>query len=79
MNIETTLLEIKKLQPEERLALATDIWNSIAEENILPVSSYEKDILDKRIERHNSFPDEVTDWKTMKQGLLNEVQSKSSL
>ncbi|MCL4472098.1 MAG: addiction module protein, partial [Gammaproteobacteria bacterium] len=61
-------LGIDRLPVDERIALAQDIWDSVAQEaGLLPIQAQEQAELERRLKEDNASPDEVTDWNAIKQ------------
>jgi putative addiction module component (TIGR02574 family) len=54
--------EIKTLSIEEKIALAEELWESIENERKGHLSDEQKELLDKRLERHDSNPDAARPW-----------------
>ncbi len=60
-------LDIDRLSVEERLALAEDIWDSIAVEgSALPPTEAQRNELDRRIDEHEANPENVVPWEDIK-------------
>ena len=59
--------DIKALDITERIKLVEDIWDSIAkEQHNVVLSTYEKQVLDKRLKRHKQSPNEFISWNDIK-------------
>ncbi|MFC1508627.1 addiction module protein [Candidatus Omnitrophota bacterium] len=59
--------EIKRLNVTERISLAEEIWDSIAEnQEPIPVTQAQKDELDKRLESFSSSPETGSSWQDVK-------------
>lgn len=58
---------IKKLSVSERILLAEDIWDSIAEENkTFELTSAQKEELDKRLEALKQNPNTGRSWEEIR-------------
>ena len=67
MNIAATLNEITALSVEDRILLVQAIWDSIAAEQVYPdLTEAQKHELDRRIDSHDSDPDNVLTWEDIK-------------
>ena len=61
-------LGIDRLPVDERIALARDIWDSVAREaGLLPLQTQEQAELERRLREDDAAPDAVTDWSAIKQ------------
>ena len=59
--------EIKRLDVAERISLVEEIWDSIAENHeLIPVTQYQKDELDRRLESYNRSPEVGSTWQDVK-------------
>jgi putative addiction module component (TIGR02574 family) len=59
--------EIKKLSRDERIALAQDIWDTVAEDNEpTPLSRSQMTELKRRMAAHKKNPDESIPWEVVK-------------
>ena len=55
--------DILNLSVSERIQLAEDIWDSVAEvPQSVPLTEYEKAELDRRLEAYHKNPDEGSPW-----------------
>jgi putative addiction module component (TIGR02574 family) len=60
-------LGIDQLSPEDRLALAEAIWESVAREmEPASLSEEQRTELERRLEDSNARPDAVTPWEVIK-------------
>jgi len=60
-------LGIDSMSVEDRIALAQEIWDSVAiEAGLLPPSEREKTELDRRLADDDARPGETVDWETIK-------------
>lgn len=57
--------EILALSPEEKIALAEELWSSV-EENLRPITSDEIAFAEERLKMHESNPDESVSLKSFK-------------
>ena len=59
--------EIKRIDVAERISLAEEIWDSIADnQEPIPVRMAQKDELDKRLESFSRSPEEGSSWAEVK-------------
>ena len=60
-------LGIDKLDVSDRLALVEEIWASIvADTDAFPLTSEQREELDRRVADDNSFPNDVIPWSEVK-------------
>jgi putative addiction module component (TIGR02574 family) len=72
MNADPNHAELFKLPPNERLALAEQLWESVAaERENEPVPESVLTILRERIARYEANPDDVIPWDDVKRKLRN--------
>ena len=65
--------ETLKYDISERIIMVEDIWDSIASiPNALPVTEAQKQELDKRLTAYRASPDTGTQWKTVKQRIMDK-------
>jgi len=63
------LRDILELSDEERIAVAQEIWDSVAEDpNSIPLTPEQRAELERRLNEHNESTDDVVSW--------DDVQSK---
>ncbi len=74
MDIAAKLNEITALSVEDRILLVQAIWDSIAAEQAYPdLTETQKHELDRRIESHNTDPDNVLTWEEMKASVRKQA------
>lgn len=74
MDIAAKLNEITALSVEDRILLVQAIWDSIAAEQAYPdLPETQKHELDRRIESHNTDPDNVLTWEEMKASVRKQA------
>lgn len=74
MDIAATLSEIKSLSLEERIHLVQAIWDSIAAEQVHPdLTDAQKQELDRRIDAHETDPQNVMTWDEVKAAIREEA------
>ncbi len=67
---QLTVTEIKRLSVAERILLAQDIWDSIAEQQeSLSMTDAQREELDRRIDAYRLSPAEGASWKEIKKRL----------
>jgi putative addiction module component (TIGR02574 family) len=62
--------ELMKLTPQERLDLVEDLWDSIAQDDMPPLTSEQKEELDRRYAEHLRDPGSASNWEDVKTRLL---------
>lgn len=68
-------LGIDRMSVEDRIALATAIWESIAAEPHPPLlTEAQKHELDRRLADHAANPDDVVPWDEVKAEAIGRVQ-----
>ena len=60
------LKELLELTPEERIELAQDLWDSIAQEEMPPLTEAQKRELDRRIAEHEKNPERTAPWEEVR-------------
>jgi putative addiction module component (TIGR02574 family) len=74
MDIAATLNEITSLSIEDRILLVQAIWDSIAAEQAYPdLTETQKHELDRRIDSHESDPDNVLTWEEIKASVRKQA------
>ena len=74
MDIATTLNEITSLSIEDRILLVQAIWDSIAAEQAYPdLTETQKRELDRRIDGHESDPDNVLTWEEIEASVRKQA------
>lgn len=64
--------ELKRLSAEEKLALASELWDEIAEHpELLPVRDDHVQILQDRLAEYEQNPQNTISWAEVKNHLLN--------
>ncbi len=58
--------ELMKLSPTERIELAQDLWDSIAPDEMPPLSPDEIAELDRRIAEHERNPGRASPWEEVR-------------
>ncbi|HEY0857605.1 MAG TPA: addiction module protein [Albitalea sp.] len=72
MNANPNHAELFKLPARERLALAEELWESVAaERQAEPVPESVLTILRERVARYEADPDDVVPWDEVKRKLRN--------
>jgi putative addiction module component (TIGR02574 family) len=67
MGASAKSLGIHKLDVADRLALVEEIWASIvADTDAFPLTSAQREELDRRVADDDSYPDDVTPWSEVK-------------
>jgi putative addiction module component (TIGR02574 family) len=61
---------LDRLGVEERIALVEEIWDSIAADSaVVPLTTPQRDELDRRLADHASHPNDVVPWEEVKASL----------
>ena len=70
MSVSLKSLGIDRLGVEERIALVEEIWDSIAADSAaVPLTTPQRDELDRRLAGHASHPNDVVSWDEVKASL----------
>jgi putative addiction module component (TIGR02574 family) len=56
------LKELMALSPEERIQLAQDLWDSIAPEELPPLTEEQMAEMDRRLAEHEREPSSAMSW-----------------
>ncbi|MBX9961709.1 MAG: addiction module protein [Burkholderiales bacterium] len=72
MSSSLKTLGIERLTVEERISLAEEIWDSLAEAT--PLTEARRLELDRRLEDHESNPDDVVPWETVKASIATRLE-----
>jgi putative addiction module component (TIGR02574 family) len=62
--------ELMKLTPEERIELVEDLWDSIGDDELPPLTAEQKEELDRRYAEHLRDPGSASKWEDVKARLL---------
>ena len=62
--------ELMELTPAERIELVQDLWDSIAAEDLPPLTPEQKEELDRRYAEHLRDPSSASKWEDVKARLL---------
>jgi putative addiction module component (TIGR02574 family) len=62
--------ELMELSPQERIELAEDLWDSVAERDMPPLTPEQKEELDRRYAEHLRDPGSASKWEDVKARLL---------
>jgi putative addiction module component (TIGR02574 family) len=58
--------ELMELTPEERIELVEDLWDSIAQKRLPPLTTEELDELDRELAAHHADPGDAQSWETVR-------------
>lgn len=65
-------LDFRHLTVAERIQLAEDLWDSIAEApEVLELTEAQRAEIQRRLEAHRLNPDDVIPWETLRRELLH--------
>ncbi len=67
---KAVLRELLELTPVERIQLAQDLWDSIEPEDMPPLTSEQKQEIDRRHAEHVRNPGRASKWEEVKARLL---------
>jgi putative addiction module component (TIGR02574 family) len=62
--------ELMELTPEERIELVEDLWESIAQQDLPPLTPAQMEELDRRYAEHVRDPSRGSKWEEVKARLL---------
>jgi putative addiction module component (TIGR02574 family) len=68
------LQELMELSPEERIQLAEDLWDSIAQDELPPLTEAQKKEIDRRIEEHKRDPSTALPWEEVRRWLWSNYK-----
>ena len=62
-----SISDLLRLSPSERIQLAEDLWDSVAEmPESIELSEAQRNELDRRLEAYHSEPDAGSPWESIK-------------
>ncbi|MBE9064285.1 addiction module protein [cf. Phormidesmis sp. LEGE 11477] len=65
-------VDIEQISISERIQLAEDLWDSIlSNPESLVVTESQKQVLDERLEKHQTPPEDSSSWRAVKARLGN--------
>jgi putative addiction module component (TIGR02574 family) len=65
--VAVSLSDLLKLSPAERIQLAQDLWDSIAEDpEALPLTSEQRQELERRLAEHEQDPSTAVPWEDVR-------------
>jgi putative addiction module component (TIGR02574 family) len=65
---------LMKLTPAERIDLVQDLWDSIAQNDMPPLSDEEKEELGRRLEEHRRDPSTAITWEDLKARVASRLK-----
>jgi putative addiction module component (TIGR02574 family) len=75
MTVSLKTLGIDRLGTEERLALISELWDSLnVEAQAIPVTDAQEAELQRRLAEHRQNPDDVVSWDDAKASLTKRLQ-----
>ena len=75
MRPEEIKQKIKRLGLSEKLLLIEDVWDSIAlENNVLPISEWQKNELDARYNSYKDGKQNLHDWASVHENLRQKFK-----
>lgn len=64
---QSTRNELLRLSVADRIRVAQDLWDSVADNAAgAPLSEGERELLDQRLAAYRANPDQGEDWKTVR-------------
>jgi putative addiction module component (TIGR02574 family) len=66
--------ELMKLTPAERMDLVQDLWDSIAQDELPPLTDEEKGELDRRYAEHLREPGTAITWEELKARVASRLK-----
>ncbi len=66
--------ELMKLTPAERIELVQDLWDSIAQHDLPPLTDEEKEELDRRYAEHLRDPSTAITWEELRARLASQLK-----
>ena len=65
------IMDFSRLTVAERIQLAEDLWDSLAEApEVLELTDAQRDELDRRLAAHRADPEAAVSWESLRQDLL---------
>ncbi len=64
---KTLLQELLQLSPSERIELAQDLWDSIAEEDLPPLTAEQEREIERRLAEHDKDPSRASSWEDVRE------------
>jgi putative addiction module component (TIGR02574 family) len=61
--------QVFALTPEEKIDLAVELWDSIAQDEFPPLTEEMKQELDRRLEEHQKDPSSARSWEEVREWL----------
>jgi putative addiction module component (TIGR02574 family) len=68
------LKELMELAPEERIQLAEDLWDSIAVEEVPPLTEEQMAEMDRRLVEHERDPSSALPWADVRKRLWSRYK-----
>jgi putative addiction module component (TIGR02574 family) len=63
---KVVLAELMELTPAERIELAEDLWDSIAPEDLPPLTTEQQQEIERRMAEHARDPSRAFSWEEVK-------------
>jgi putative addiction module component (TIGR02574 family) len=74
MNKATLLAEIMNLTPQERLDLAEELWDAVAEDEVFALTPEQMAEIDRRVEEHERDPSSAIPWEVARDRLRARIK-----
>jgi putative addiction module component (TIGR02574 family) len=68
------LVELMKLTPAERIQLAEDLWDSIAPEEMPPLTDEWQQEIERRLAEHQKDPTTAVPWEEVRSWLWSRLK-----
>lgn len=65
----STLTQLLNLSPAERIQLAQDLWDSIDDQDVPPLTEEQIQELERRLAAHEAHPESGNPWETVRERL----------
>ena len=74
MSIQSLIEEFRKLSMSDKIRVAQDLWEEVAEEaSAQPLTEAQKRLLDERIREHDENPGDVESWEKVRNDILRDL------
>ena len=74
MSVQSLIEEFRKLSMSDRIRVAQDLREEVAEEaSAQPLTEAQTRLLDERLREHDQNPGDVEPWEKLRDGILREL------
>ena len=68
-------MNLQELSASEKILLAEDLWDSVASnEQLIPITEDQKNILDKRLAKYSLDQDSGDSWQNVRRGMIQRFE-----